>query len=257
MKEKKNAKNEVVKEEVKEESKEESKEVQADTDKKEKDKKTEEKVENKTDDSLVGAIVAVVLMTIMLVAVVIIKGKYAFDFSKQNINDVIAEHGEPKEGEIVQIEVDTALAMYAQNDFLNGDSSVGQRKHYVVWLNETEFISLTVNGKKNIKKMDKLVEQSNAAYVDGTSSEIPEAITFKGEILSMDGDMAEQYQTSLLEYGISETWGYKIYYVTVDTTNPQWISILWVVLCGIVEGIAVYSLVKTIKRRKKREQVEA
>lgn len=206
--------------------------------------------------SLVGNIIWVIITGIVL-AIYVVTSVPALLAKPKDINDVIAEEGTPEKGQYVTIGVDAVVDWYAETEYkINGVIPAGTKRHCIVWVNDTTFISMTVKGDKNYDLIDDIIDET-WDYLDGTTYALPTPKEFTGKITSISSDVSSYYSQGCSAYGIYSSDGLTILQVDIDTTNGKNMgyTILVVILLLFVGGIVF--LIKNIKHNKKIDAMPA
>ncbi len=152
--------------------------------------------------------------------------------------------------------MDAALDWYAETKHYTNGIPTGKDKHCVIWLSDYEFISLTVKGKKNIEKLDKIIDET-WEYLNYETDELPSKVTFKGELTTMDSEISDYFYDYAQWQGLTSENGYTVYYMTIDATTTQAGGILWILGAALIEGLIIFALIKTIKDNKEEKLAEA
>ncbi|MBE5953175.1 MAG: hypothetical protein E7257_03325 [Lachnospiraceae bacterium] len=167
----------------------------------------------------------------------------------KDLMELIEEEGSPKKGEYVSVGIDAAVDCYAETKHrINGIIPAGTDMHYVLWLDDGSFISIKVNGKKNIEKLDKIVNETQR-YVNGNSDTLPAKYELSGVISTMDSEIEDYYRQDIRYWGIDES-GYPIYYVEIDETQSKLSAWLMMGFFALIEVICVIALIKAIQEKK-------
>lgn len=172
----------------------------------------------------------------------------------KDIMEHIAEEGSPKKGEYVSVGIDAAVDCYAETKHkINGIIPAGTDMHYVLWLDDGSFISIKVKGKKDIEKLNKIVNETQK-YVNGNADTLPAKYELSGVISTMDPKIEDYYDQDIQYWGIDES-GYPIYYVEIDETNTKLGAWLMMGFFAVIEVICVISLIDAIKEKKQEKLV--
>lgn len=212
-----------------------------------------------------GAIVAYILCIILFagLAFVLLIGysDYLFNGAK-DFYEMVEDGHSPVTGEHVSISVDAVIDWYAETEHkINGFIPAGSEQHCVVWLDNNAFISMTIKGKKNIAKVDEIIEATNAYldYADGYGEEayLPKPVVFEGEITAIGSEVRKYYDEAMDILGVSDADDFTVYYLTIDTTSNKvrlWMMIGFFIAIDIV---FIVMLVVTSKKNKMIKQAEA
>ncbi|MGN0438229.1 MAG: DUF6709 family protein [Lachnospiraceae bacterium] len=159
----------------------------------------------------------------------------------------------------VSIYVDGVIGNYAETKHYTNLIPTGKDEHYIIWLENDEIISLAVKKKRIIEQMD-LLTDATWAYIDAqsggdTSATLPQGITLKGRIRTMDSEIKGYYQQCLDELGISSE-NMKIYYVNLDTTSTVAGNLMLIIFGVLLTGIGVFGTVDELKKRKLAKEIQ-
>lgn len=200
--------------------------------------------------SITGNIIWVIVTGIILV-IYAVTSLPALLAKPKDINDVIAEEGTPEKGQYVTIGVDAVVDWYAETEYkINGVIPAGTKRHCIVWVNDTTFISMTVRGDKNYGIIDDIIDDT-WAYLGYETTSLPSPTEFSGKITSIDSDVSSYYSQGLSAYGIYSSDGLTILQLDIDTTNGKGMGflILGVIVLLFVGGIVF--MIKDIRHNKK------
>lgn len=200
--------------------------------------------------STAGNIAAVIIIAVILAVYVVAEKDFLFSSKPQDLFQLIDEEGEPTKGAYVSVDVDAVIDWYAETKHtINGIIPIGKERHYLIWLDDTSFISVTVKGKKTYEKIEDIKEETYA-YLYGSSYYLSEPLELTGRISTMDSEIRSYYQEALDAWEISPADGLTVYYMTVDTTQTPLKSWLLVGFLTLVEVIAIVMLVKEMNENK-------
>ena len=199
--------------------------------------------------SIVGNVVAVIFFGVLMVIFFIADKDFLLKKEPTDIFQHIEEAGAPQKGEYVSIGVDAVLEYYAETKHTTNGIPTGKEKHYLLWLDDTSFISLTVSGKKNYEKLDEIMN-ATYDYLDEYVNYLPMPVEFTGRVSTMNSEIEGYYQEALDYWGISEEDGMTAYYVSIDATRTPSSSWMLLGVLALIEVIAVFVLVKDIKHNR-------
>lgn len=213
------------------------------------------KKQNGSKKSVVGCVIGMIIS--FLLGAVLLIGESDYLFSEpQDLNEMVMAGDTPQKGEYVTVGVDAVVDWYAETEHrINGIIPIGKEQHCLVWLDDESFISMTVKGK-NIDKVDELIDET-ADYLNGVSNVLPTKVVFSGKVSSIDSDVSKYYDDVLDYYGIYESDGLVVHYITIDTTDTKlqtWLMFGFFILLGI---FCLIALVLTVKHRKKEKAAQA
>lgn len=196
--------------------------------------------------SLIGAL----LVAFVCVAAFSTELKYLFG-KATDINDMLEDGGSPEKGEYVSVGVDAVFDWYAETQYkINGIIPAGSKQHCIMWLDDDSIISLTVKGKKNIEKIDKIIEGTQDCLY-GTSDTLPSRIVFEGKVTDIGSEVKQYYNEVVLGSG------YTIHYLTIDTTYSKTSIIIYGVVFLLIIGGFIASFISGIRGVKKLKEAES
>lgn len=199
--------------------------------------------------SIVGNVFTVILFGALFVLLLVIDMDFLFAKEPTDIFQLIEEQGEPAKGDYVSVDVDAVIEYYAETKHTTNGIPTGKERHYLIWLDDTSFISLTVKGKENYKIMDEIM-YATYDYLDGYVDYLPMPVEFTGRVNNMHPEIEDYYQDTLELWNISEADGMTIYYVSVDTTDTPLRAWLILGTLAIIEIISVVLLIRDVKYNK-------
>lgn len=165
----------------------------------------------------------------------------------KDMNQVLAS-GNIKEGDFVKINVDRTFGSYAERKHtINGIIPFGKDTYYVVWLNDDSIISLSVKNKKQVKKLETIVNQT-ASYLYGYGN-LNESITLVGEVKALKSDESKLYRDAIRMLG-SEGIDFEnrdIHYYNIDCTSNRKTAILYPVVFIIIGIFCIFCAVINFK----------
>lgn len=208
----------------------------------------------------VGSIIACacgfLLFTVLLIFLLAENGSYLFGAEPEDFYDMVEDGDEPEEGEFVRIDVDAVVDWYAETEYrINGIIPAGKEQHCFLWLDNDAFVSMTVKGKENIEKVDKLIEETQAV-LNYESEQLPAKVTFVGRITSIDSEVSKYYSDAMDAWGIYESDGLTIYDVTIDTTDTKLSIWIFIGIAFVLDLVMVFTIISCIKKMKQAKAVE-
>lgn len=197
---------------------------------------------------------AIVIIGIALIgfAIDIISSAFAgqyIDFYEINRDNI-------KLGTNVELYVDAVLDNYAYMSHSTNSIKTSVDEYYVVWLDDGDVISVSVNNEKTKKQFEALYEYTWNYLENGGEWNPPYHISIKGKISRISGEMSDYYYESLDYMGYGENNGNVLLY-NIDGTKVVRTHIVELVFFGIVEIILVVVLIISIKKNKQADAAEA
>lgn len=200
-----------------------------------------------------GGVICLILFTLMAAFLIFVEGDVLFGKS-ENFYDLEAKEGIQKD-QYVSIPVDAVLANYAETKHTVNFIPVGKDQHFIIWLNGDSMISLTIKNKKTVKELNKICDQT-WDYLDGVTDSLPDTITLRGVIHTMDSEIEGYYDDALDMIGVSDT-DMNVYYVTIDCTETQFKTVCYLLFCILMIAISIWMIVSDRKHKKKLAQAQA
>ncbi|MBE5932766.1 MAG: hypothetical protein E7263_05020 [Lachnospiraceae bacterium] len=203
-------------------------------------------MENK---SLIFLVIGAIFFPILIVACFVTDKEFLFAKEPTDIFQLIEEEGEPTKNAYVSIDVDASLDWYAETKHTTNGIPTGKEKHYLIWLDDTSFISLTTSGKKNYEKLSDITT-TTFEYLNGVAMYLPEPVKFEGQVKTMNSEIREYYEDALYDWGITVEDGMTIYYVTIDSTSTPMKEWAGIIVMTIVEIIIIIFIAREVKSYK-------
>lgn len=205
----------------------------------------------------VGNIIVCSIMALLFTAVLVfwfaVNGAYMFGKEPEDLYDMIADGKNPEDekDEFVKIDADAVVDWYAETTYkINGIIPAGKAQHCFLWLDGDAFISLTVKGKKNIEKIDELIDETQA-FLNYESDELPTPVHLEGRLATIGAEVDEYYDDAMEAWGISASDRLTVYYVTIDTTDTR--LKLWLMAGFFIalDALMVFTIISSAKKMKK------
>lgn len=204
---------------------------------------------NNEKKSSVGALIFGVIIVGAIIALYVATHIDLMFHEPKDLMELIEDEGAPAKDEYVSVGVDAVVDCYAETKHrINGIIPIGTDTHYVLWLDDGSFISLQAKGKKDIEKLNKIMDETQR-YINGNTDTLPAKYEITGVISTMDSEIEGYYRQDLSYWGIDSTVG-TIYYVQIDETQSKLGSWLMMGFFVVIEIICVIALIKTIQEKK-------
>lgn len=211
--------------------------------------------------SYVGGAVGFIFLSIvcLLLSFVMFVGgdmDYLMGENPDDINEIV-KSAYPQKNDYVKLDTYLTVGQFAVTKHkINGIIPAGTEKHYMVMLEDGSMIAVTVKNKKDIKKLDKQVDQT-WEYIEGSRELLPSMLDIEGQLSTMDSKIEEYFKDYLDDIGYDNSMG-DIHYLSIDMTQNRvkaWSIIILLFLGGMA---FITAAVFTIKkgRREKRESKE-
>ena len=201
-------------------------------------------VQPKRKNSKVGLIVGTIFFFFITILLFVIQKDVIFDNSVKFYDSF--ESGKPKKGSFVELTVDGVIGNYAETKHTTNGVPTGKDQHFIIWLDNDNFISLKTNNKKLIKELNEISDYT-WDYVDGLRTDLPKKITIKGSIESMDSEMTGFYNDWIID---EMDCGDRAYYLEIDTTETPGTYRLMVGIFAVLGIGCLIALIFSIKKEK-------
>lgn len=199
-----------------------------------------------------SSVVALVFGVIIVTAIIALYVGTHIDLmfhEPKDLMELIEDEGAPVKGEYISVGVDAVVDCYAETKHrINGIIPVGTDTHYILWLDDGSFISLQAKGKKDIEKLNKIMNETQD-YIYGTTDVLPAKYEISGVVSTMDPEIEDYYGQALGWWEINST-NATIYYVQIDETETKLSAWLMMGFFAIIEVICIVALVKAIQEKK-------
>lgn len=181
--------------------------------------------------------IAGIVMLICAGCIFLEKSDYILNGPK-SLDEMIENYGSPINGEYVTVDVDAAIDWYAETQYkiFHGIIPAGKKRHAIIWLKNDAMMGITVKGKKNIEKIDAIID-GTWQWCLGESGSLPTAVSVEGK-LTYIGMKQSEYYSNEKEYVKDSLGEYKFYELEIDTTDNKYSIILQCILL-VVFGIVV------------------
>lgn len=149
----------------------------------------------------------------------------------------MTESVSPKKDEFVELEVKEVYGCYAYTKhMIGGLIPVGKDSHYIVKLTDDSIVSLAVNKKKDINRLNNLMNNSGVEK-------------FVGRINTPAGKVEQYYVTQLSSTTEEQLGASKIYFnIQIDSTQNKFTVAFLLIGCFAIAGFMTVAFVKTKKQ---------
>ena len=199
-----------------------------------------------------GSVVATLIGMIVVAFIIVLYVSTHVDLllhEPQDLMEHISEAGAPEKDTYVSIGVDAVVECYAETKHtINGFIPAGTDTHYLLWLDDGSFISLQAKGKKDIEKLNSIMNQTQK-YIFGNADDLPAKYELNGVITTMDREIEDYYRQALSSWDIDSSVG-KIYYVQIDETQGKLGAWLMVGFLVIIEIIIIIGFIGAVQDKK-------
>ena len=212
----------------------------------------------KTKSGYITSIILLGLVSLLIVGFGVINliahADYYFGKAKE-INDMVADGGQPQKGEYVQVGVDICFDWYAETTHKVNGIPTGKEKHCVIMLENGDIMSLTVKGKKNYDKIDEIINATWDYMGDETGTKyLHTPVIFEGKITNVGYEVSKYYKEYMSDLSDSfyNAWGYRpnYYELTIDTTDNKMSTLFWYIGGALLVALFIFGMVSSIKSLK-------
>ena len=164
-------------------------------------------------------------------------GAYYFGGKAKDLYEVIEEDSFYKnEGKFVYADIDAIVDKYAETTHSVNFIPVGKDHHYIAFLFDDSFISISLPAKY-VSDADRIIEET-WEYMNGESDSFTDdQLHVEGTLTRLGGDAYKYYNEVLNAYGITEDI-YEIRSYTIDATDSRLlqfvVSIVLLALAGLL-----------------------
>lgn len=196
------------------------------------------------------ALIAVIIVFVAFGSIYLAyKAEYIFGGEPRDIMSAMPKNGS-RSTEHVTMNINAVVANYAYTKHrINGIIPFGTDQHYIIWLEDGSVVSVKVKNKKTIRKLDAMID-ATWDYIQGKTTTLPEPIKVQGQLSYIEYEIQNYYKKTLNDIGFTES-GLPIHYIEVDLTETKGRAIFLTAFMYVMAGLCAWSLVKTIKERKK------
>ena len=175
-------------------------------------------------NSKISLIVAFAFFAFASIFWIIFYGKYMITGTHKNIDQLLSDGELHTSNEYIAAQVYAVVDCYAETTHRRRYLPTRHDYHYILWLNNGSFISLSVSGKSRKAELDRLCDET-WSYVNKESTVLTtNPILLEGKLTSLTPKIESYYQSYLEMYGITES-GNPIYYMELDCTKTR--GTLW------------------------------
>lgn len=154
----------------------------------------------------------------------------------------------------VSINIDKVLGNYAETKHYTNFVPTGTDQHFIIWLNDNNFISLTTKNKKVISQLNEIMNDTYEYIESKRNKPLTNTIKLKGIIHTLNPEIVKYYDNYLSEFGITAENANIYYYLTIDTTETFLKVILMLLFFALLLTLSIIWAVKD--RRKTRNMNE-
>lgn len=161
--------------------------------------------------------------------------------------------GGVEKDDYISLYVDGVIGNFAETKHYTNMIPTGKDEHYIILLENQEFIPVIVKNKKIQSEFDRICGETwnylDNTSKDGETSTKPKGITVKGVVATLNPEIEGYYKEWLESMGVSSDEN-KVYYVTLDTTQTT-MSVIGMALLSIaIGGLNLWFVITSIRKRK-------
>ena len=199
----------------------------------------------KANDKITGIICAVFFIFLAVMLCIIDKDVLADNAT--DLYDLIDDNAELKD-QYVELYVDGVIGNYAETEHkINGIIPSGTDQHYLLWLDDGTFISLTTRNKDLMSKLDAICDNT-WDYIDYKTDVLDKSITIKGKIGSMDTEIKGFCNEWLDQLEVSHS---DMRYVSINADTSRGSVLGYVGICLLIAGVGVFVFINAVNKEKK------
>ena len=199
----------------------------------------------KANDKITGIICAVFFIFLAVMLCIIDKDVLADNAT--DLQDLIDDNAELKD-QYVELYVDGVIGNYAETEHkINGIIPSGTDQHYLLWLDDGTFISLTTRNKDLMSKLDAICDNT-WDYIDYKTDVLDKSITIKGKIGSMDTEIKGFCNEWLDQLEVSHS---DMRYVSINADTSRGSVLGYVGICLLLAGVGVFVFINAVNKEKK------
>ena len=199
----------------------------------------------KANDKITGIICAVFFIFLAVMLCIIDKDVLADNAT--DLYDLIDDNAELKD-QYVELYVDGVIGNYAETEHkINGIIPSGTDQHYLLWLDDGTFISLTTRNKDLMSKLDAICDNT-WDYIDYKTDVLDKSITIKGKIGSMDTEIKGFCNEWLDQLEVSHS---DMRYVSINADTSRGSVLGYVGICLLLAGVGVFVFINAVNNEKK------
>ena len=199
----------------------------------------------KANDKITGIICAVFFIFLAVMLCIIDKDVLADNAT--DLYDLIDDNAELKD-QYVELYVDGVIGNYAETEHkINGIIPSGTDQHYLLWLDDGTFISLTTRNKDLMSKLDAICDNT-WDYIDYKTDVLDKSITIKGKIGSMDTEIKGFCNEWLDQLEVSHS---DMRYVSINADTSRGSVLGYVGICLLLAGVGVFVFINAVNKEKK------
>ena len=198
----------------------------------------------KANDKITGIICAVFFIFLAVMLCIIDK-----DVLADNATDLyeLIDNNEELKSQYVELYVDGVIGNYAETEHrINGIIPSGTDQHYLLWLDDGTFISLTTRNKDLMSKLDAICDNT-WYYIDYKTDVLDKSITIKGKIGSMDTEIKGFCNEWLDELEVSHS---DMRYVSINADTSRGSVLGYVGICLLLAAVGVVVFIFAVKKEK-------
>ena len=169
----------------------------------------------------------------------------AYDFNELLFNEEIDEYN----NKYVAVDIDAIVDVYATTNHTVNFIPVSKDYHYIAFLEDDSFASISVPGSKE-KDIDRVLEET-WDYLDGNAEYFTDnPVHLEGKLETVSGEMLSLYNERLEEYGITDDY-YIIRNINIDATETRFNTLLYMavaILMGCIFLFVAFAKDKEVKK---------
>ena len=192
-------------------------------------------------------LILAILFIIGAAFLVITNAENIFGTEVSNINKLLAEGSlESNVDSYIEMDIDAVVENYAETTHKTNGITTGKDQHYIIWLDDDSMISVSVNNKKQIAELNRVLDETWDYLEDKTQALTENKVHLKGKIVKLGTELKKYYQQCLDEVGITDA-DRDIYFLTVDCTDSR---LFLIIATAVLLVLAIIMLIAFTATRK-------
>ena len=172
---------------------------------------------------------------------IIENGRYIFTGKAQDINKLMYEDCfEEYVDKYISADLDAIVDIYAETTHTYNYIPTGKDNHYIAWLEDDSFISITLKNKKQIEEAERVIDETWDYLDEKTDNFTENPLHIEGVLKELDNDLEKYYQEVLTEYGVEEN-EFIIRHYTIDVSQSRLKSIMFSLVALTIAMFIFYS----------------
>ena len=188
--------------------------------------------------------IACLLLFIFMAFMCYITHKDVLADNATDLYDLIDNNKELKE-QYVELYIDGVIGNYAETQHkINGFIPAGTEQHYLIWLEDGTFISVTAKNKDLLSQLD-AISNDTWNYIEEKTDTLDKSIIVKGMLSPMNTEIQGYCNEWLDSLGISHS---DMRYVTINTGVTLSFVLGELGICLLFIAFSVFLIISPLKK---------